>query len=78
MLGIVAAMVGIALWEVPNLRSHWDRAERWAFWVFWGAVLLWAVLLQMQVPIPTMTQLTNRLFQPLSKKLLTPKPNIYW
>lgn len=77
MIPLVVTMLLLAWWERPNLRL-WGAGERWAFWVFWGLALLWALTDQTRVALPSMTALTDRLFAPWARALLRPRPNIYW
>ncbi len=77
MVWIVGGMLSLVAWEWPNLRA-WDRAERAAFWVFWSLMLAWAIAVQRHVAVPTIIDLTERMFRPWARRLLTPMPDFYW
>ncbi len=72
-----AVMIGVAVWEWPNLR-RWGARGRAAFGVSWFLMLVWVVLAQLHVHLPNPIKLINTLAKPLAHRWLVPTPDRYW
>jgi hypothetical protein len=76
-IGVLVVFLLLMVAERPNLVG-WPRRERLAFWVTWAAVLAWALAVQRHMHVPTFPDLTNWLFKGLARRLMVPRPDIYW
>lgn len=72
-------VMGVALlWEMPNLTRNWGRRQRWVFIACWVLALTFGALQGLHVAVPTLPDLTDRLFGRWARHLLRPRPNIFW